>query len=119
MITEVGCSSLASALDSNTSQLRELDLSYNHPGHLGKKLLSAKKEDPNCKLEKLHVEKGGECRMKPGLRKYVCQLTVDESTVHPRLKLSNGKKKISETTEEQKYPGFSQLTSGDVAQEMS
>ncbi|KAK2890610.1 hypothetical protein Q8A67_013253 [Cirrhinus molitorella] len=104
MITEVGCSSLASALDSNTSQLRELDLSYNHPGHLGKKLLSAKKEDPNCKLEKLHVDKGGECRMKPGLRKYVCQLTVDESTVHPRLKLSNGKKKISETTEEQKYP---------------
>ncbi|XP_050956732.1 NACHT, LRR and PYD domains-containing protein 12 isoform X2 [Labeo rohita] len=104
MITEEGCSSLASALSSNTGQLRELDLSYNHPGDVGEKLLSAKKEDPNCKLEKLHVEKGGECRMKPGLRKYVCQLTVDLNTVHPRLKLSKENLKISETTEEQKYP---------------
>ncbi|XP_050987141.1 NACHT, LRR and PYD domains-containing protein 12 isoform X2 [Labeo rohita] len=104
MITEEGCRSLALTLSSNTGQLRELDLSYNHPGDLGEKLLSAKKEDPNCKLEKLHVEKGGECRMKPGLKKYVCQLTVDRSTVHPRLKVSNGNKKISESTEEQKYP---------------
>lgn len=103
MITEEGCSSLALALSSNT-HLRELDLSYNNPGDSGKKLLSAKKEDPNCKLEKLHVEKGGACRMKTSLRKYVCQLTVDQSTIHSRLKLSNGKKTISETTEEQKYP---------------
>uniref|UniRef100_A0A8C1KKK5 NACHT, LRR and PYD domains-containing protein 12-like n=1 Tax=Cyprinus carpio TaxID=7962 RepID=A0A8C1KKK5_CYPCA len=104
MITEEGCSSLALALSSNTGHLRELDLSYNHPGDLGEKQLSAKKEDPNCKLEKLHVEKGGECRMKPSLRKYVCQLTVDLSTLHSRLKLSNRNQKISETTEEQKYP---------------
>lgn len=53
MITEEGCSSLALALSSNTGHLRELDLSYNHPGDLGEKQLSAKKEDPNCKLEKL------------------------------------------------------------------
>uniref|UniRef100_A0A3Q0T521 Uncharacterized protein n=1 Tax=Amphilophus citrinellus TaxID=61819 RepID=A0A3Q0T521_AMPCI len=32
LITEEGCTSLASALSSNPSHLRELDLSYNHPG---------------------------------------------------------------------------------------
>ncbi|XP_039518113.1 NACHT, LRR and PYD domains-containing protein 3-like isoform X2 [Pimephales promelas] len=104
MITEEGCSSLASALDTNGGHLRELDLSYNHPGALGVKLLSDKKDDPTCKLEKLNVEKGGECRMKPGLRKYACQLTVDPNTVHPLLKLSKENQRISETTEEQKYP---------------
>uniref|UniRef100_A0A3B3RBG4 NACHT domain-containing protein n=1 Tax=Paramormyrops kingsleyae TaxID=1676925 RepID=A0A3B3RBG4_9TELE len=40
-ITERGCSSLASALRSNPSQLRELDLNFNHPGDSGVKLLSA------------------------------------------------------------------------------
>ncbi|XP_039902182.1 NLR family CARD domain-containing protein 3-like [Simochromis diagramma] len=34
LITEEGCTSLASALSSNPSHLRELDLSYNHPGRL-------------------------------------------------------------------------------------
>uniref|UniRef100_A0A3Q2X376 NACHT LRR and PYD domain-containing protein n=1 Tax=Haplochromis burtoni TaxID=8153 RepID=A0A3Q2X376_HAPBU len=38
-ITEEGCASLASALKSNPSHLRELDLSYNHPGDSGIKLL--------------------------------------------------------------------------------
>uniref|UniRef100_A0A3B3RCV0 B30.2/SPRY domain-containing protein n=1 Tax=Paramormyrops kingsleyae TaxID=1676925 RepID=A0A3B3RCV0_9TELE len=53
-VTEEGCSSLASALRSNPSHMRELDLSYNHPGDSGVKLLSAVLEDPSCKLEKLH-----------------------------------------------------------------
>uniref|UniRef100_A0A3B3TBQ7 NACHT LRR and PYD domain-containing protein n=1 Tax=Paramormyrops kingsleyae TaxID=1676925 RepID=A0A3B3TBQ7_9TELE len=53
-ITEEGCSSLASALRSNPSHLRELDLSFNHPGDSGVKLLSALLEDPSCKLEKLN-----------------------------------------------------------------
>uniref|UniRef100_A0A3B4WB27 SPRY-associated domain-containing protein n=1 Tax=Seriola lalandi dorsalis TaxID=1841481 RepID=A0A3B4WB27_SERLL len=34
-VTEAGCSSLALALRSNPSHLRELDLSYNHPGDSG------------------------------------------------------------------------------------
>ncbi|KAL4009095.1 hypothetical protein ACER0C_002947 [Sarotherodon galilaeus] len=38
LITEEGCTSLASALSSNPSHLRELDLSYNHPGDSGMKL---------------------------------------------------------------------------------
>uniref|UniRef100_A0A3B3Q7G5 NACHT LRR and PYD domain-containing protein n=1 Tax=Paramormyrops kingsleyae TaxID=1676925 RepID=A0A3B3Q7G5_9TELE len=52
-VTEAGCASLASALKSNPSHLRELDLSYNHPGESGVRLLSAGLEDPSCKLEKL------------------------------------------------------------------
>jgi len=39
LITEEGCDALASAL--NPSHLRELDLSYNHPGDSGGRLLSA------------------------------------------------------------------------------
>ncbi|XP_070298290.1 ribonuclease inhibitor-like [Salvelinus sp. IW2-2015] len=38
-VTEEGCASLASALRSNPSHLRELDLSYNHPGDSGLRLL--------------------------------------------------------------------------------
>ncbi|XP_067357243.1 protein NLRC3-like [Channa argus] len=38
-LTEEGCASLASALSSNPCHLRELDLSYNHPGDSGVKLL--------------------------------------------------------------------------------
>uniref|UniRef100_A0A3B1J0Q5 NACHT domain-containing protein n=1 Tax=Astyanax mexicanus TaxID=7994 RepID=A0A3B1J0Q5_ASTMX len=55
MITEKGCCSLASALIANPSHLKELDLTYNHPGESGVKLLSARLEDPHCKLEKLGV----------------------------------------------------------------
>nr|XP_023663798.1 NACHT, LRR and PYD domains-containing protein 6-like [Paramormyrops kingsleyae] len=54
-VREGGCTSLASVLRSNPSHLRELDLSYNHPGDSGVKLLSAVLEDPSCKLEKLKI----------------------------------------------------------------
>uniref|UniRef100_A0AAQ4QAA4 NACHT domain-containing protein n=1 Tax=Gasterosteus aculeatus aculeatus TaxID=481459 RepID=A0AAQ4QAA4_GASAC len=53
LITEEGCASLASALSFNPSHLRELDLSYNHPGDSGVKLLSAGLEDPHWRLETL------------------------------------------------------------------
>uniref|UniRef100_A0A4W5QW91 SPRY-associated domain-containing protein n=1 Tax=Hucho hucho TaxID=62062 RepID=A0A4W5QW91_9TELE len=35
LVTEEGCASLVSALRLNPSHLRELDLSYNHPGDSG------------------------------------------------------------------------------------
>ncbi|XP_048853429.1 NACHT, LRR and PYD domains-containing protein 3-like isoform X3 [Brienomyrus brachyistius] len=102
-VTEEGCSSLASALRSNPSHLRELDLSYNHPGDSGVKLLSAVLEDPSCKLEKLHVDHGGECRTRPGLQKYSCHLTLDPNTAHRFLSLSGGNRKVTWGAE-QPYP---------------
>uniref|UniRef100_A0A671WVY8 SPRY-associated domain-containing protein n=1 Tax=Sparus aurata TaxID=8175 RepID=A0A671WVY8_SPAAU len=57
LITEEGCNSLASALDSNPSHLRELDLSYNHPGDSGVKQLTAQLKDPGWRLDTLRYEK--------------------------------------------------------------
>ncbi|KAI4874447.1 hypothetical protein NFI96_005556, partial [Prochilodus magdalenae] len=54
-ITEEGCTALVSALKSNPSHLRELNLSCNKPGESGVKLLSDLLKDPHCKLEKLHL----------------------------------------------------------------
>ncbi|XP_064871040.1 NLR family CARD domain-containing protein 3-like isoform X1 [Oncorhynchus nerka] len=104
LVTEEGCASLVSALRSNPSHLRELDLSYNHLGDSGVRLLSAGLEDPHCRLEKLNVEHGGENRMKPGLRKYVCDLTLDLNTVDRHLSLSEENRKVTCRTEEQPYP---------------
>ncbi|KAK7880407.1 hypothetical protein WMY93_032953, partial [Mugilogobius chulae] len=55
LVSEEGCASLASALRSNPSHLTELDLSYNHPGDTGVKLLSALQKDPHCSLHTLRV----------------------------------------------------------------
>ncbi|XP_071028976.1 NLR family CARD domain-containing protein 3-like [Oncorhynchus clarkii lewisi] len=104
LVTEEGCASLASALRSNPSHLRELDLSYNHPGDSGVRLLSAGLQDPHCRLEKLNVEHGGEYTMKPGLRKYVCDLTLDPNTVYRLLSLSEENRKVTLRREEQPYP---------------
>ncbi len=53
MVTEEGCGFVSSALSSNPSHLRELDLSYNHPGPSGVLLLSDKLDDTNCSLQTL------------------------------------------------------------------
>ncbi|ROL53434.1 NLR family CARD domain-containing protein 3 [Anabarilius grahami] len=55
MVTEEGCGYLSSALSSNPSHLKELDLSYNHPGDSGVKLLDDKWKDPNYRLDKLNT----------------------------------------------------------------
>ncbi|XP_045569951.1 neoverrucotoxin subunit alpha-like, partial [Salmo salar] len=104
LVTEEGCASLVSALRSNPSHLRELDLSYNHPGDSGVRLLSVGLEDPHSRLKKLNVEHGGEYTMKPGLRKYVCDLTLDPNTVNRHLSLSEENRKVTCMREEQPYP---------------
>uniref|UniRef100_A0A8C2E8U5 Uncharacterized protein n=1 Tax=Cyprinus carpio TaxID=7962 RepID=A0A8C2E8U5_CYPCA len=53
-VTDEGCAALASALRSNPSHLRELDLSGNKLGKSGVKLLSDLKDDPLYKLERLY-----------------------------------------------------------------
>uniref|UniRef100_W5K6N2 NACHT domain-containing protein n=1 Tax=Astyanax mexicanus TaxID=7994 RepID=W5K6N2_ASTMX len=52
-ITDDGCASLASALKTNTSHLRELNLHHNKARDPGVKLLLSLLKDPCCKLEKL------------------------------------------------------------------
>ncbi|XP_030608395.1 NLR family CARD domain-containing protein 3-like [Archocentrus centrarchus] len=98
LITEEGCKSLVSAFSSNPSHVRELDLSYNHPGEAGVKLLE------HLKLETLRVEPAGVQWLRPGLRKYSCQLTIDTNTVNTNLKLSDNNRKVMCVKEVQSYP---------------
>uniref|UniRef100_A0AAY5KBZ1 B30.2/SPRY domain-containing protein n=1 Tax=Esox lucius TaxID=8010 RepID=A0AAY5KBZ1_ESOLU len=95
LVTEEGCASLVSALKSNPSHLKELDLSYNHPGDLGVRLLSAGLEDPHWRLEKLNMDNGGECNLKSGLKKYACDLTLDPNTAFRAFSLSEGNRKVT------------------------
>ncbi|XP_066532288.1 NACHT, LRR and PYD domains-containing protein 12-like [Hoplias malabaricus] len=104
MITDDGCSSLASALKSIPSHLRELDLSYNHPEESGVKLLSDLLQDPQCALEILEVQHGGISRMRPGMKKYYCDLTLDPNTAHTALSLSEGNRKVESVWKTQSYP---------------
>ncbi|XP_048064265.1 NACHT, LRR and PYD domains-containing protein 3-like [Megalobrama amblycephala] len=105
MVTEEGCGFVSSALSSNPSQLRELDLSYNHPGDSGVKLMD-KLKDPNCSLQILNVDHGGEIRITAGPQKYACDLTLDPNTAHTLLILSEENRKVTRVEEHQPYPDY-------------
>uniref|UniRef100_A0A8C4HEB2 NACHT domain-containing protein n=1 Tax=Dicentrarchus labrax TaxID=13489 RepID=A0A8C4HEB2_DICLA len=94
LIAEEGCASLVSALSSNPSHLRELDLSYNHPGDSATKL-SAALEDPRWRLDTLRYEAD---------QYNSCELTVDTNTVHRNIKLSDNNRKMIHVEEDQSYP---------------
>ncbi|XP_067426628.1 NLR family CARD domain-containing protein 3-like isoform X1 [Thunnus thynnus] len=104
LITEEGCASLASALSSNPSHLRELDLSYNYPGDRGEKLLSAGLEDPHWRLDTLRMDHGGLQRLKPGVRKYACELELNTNTTSRDLELSDNNRKVTYVEENRSYP---------------
>uniref|UniRef100_A0A669EA95 B30.2/SPRY domain-containing protein n=1 Tax=Oreochromis niloticus TaxID=8128 RepID=A0A669EA95_ORENI len=107
LIAKEGSDSLASALTSNPSHLRELDLSYNHLGESAVKLLSSGLENPDWSLDTLRVEPSGEQWLRPGLRKYSCQLTIDTNTVNTNLKLSDNNRKVTYVDKDQRYPKHS------------
>ncbi|XP_076144535.1 NACHT, LRR and PYD domains-containing protein 12-like [Alosa pseudoharengus] len=104
LITHEGCSLLSSALKSNASYLKQLDLLYNHPGDSGVRELTDRLNDPSCKLETLRYDHRGECRIKPGLRKYACELTLDPNTAHRHLSLSEGNRKVTWGSQQQLCP---------------
>ncbi|XP_056311054.1 protein NLRC3-like [Danio aesculapii] len=104
MVTEEGCGFVSSALSLNPSHLRELDLSYNHPGQSGVQLLQHTLEDPHYTLQKLNLDDGGRLRITPGLRKYARFLTLDPNTAHTQLVLSEENKTVSHVKDPQPYP---------------
>ncbi|KAM6894057.1 protein NLRC3-like [Xenentodon cancila] len=94
LLTSDGCASLVSALSSNPSHLRELDLSYNHPGESAVKLLSAGLEDPRWRLDTL--SRADRCNS--------CQLSIDTNTVYKHIKMSDNNRTMTYVKEDQSYP---------------
>ncbi|KAI5611883.1 NACHT, LRR and PYD domains-containing protein 12-like isoform X1, partial [Silurus asotus] len=88
-VTEDGCAALALALSSDHSKLREIDLSYNHPGESGVRQLSAVRDNPHFHLEKLsHInilQEDTENHSKP-----VKMSDLHKSAVDRALKSKNG-----------------------------
>ncbi|XP_026014072.1 NLR family CARD domain-containing protein 3-like, partial [Astatotilapia calliptera] len=109
MITEEGCSLLTKALSSPSSRLKELNLSYNHPGDAGVTLL----EKSSQETLRVILEPAGEQWLRPGLRKYSCQLTIDKNTVHRKLKLSDNNRRVTRVEEDQSYPDHPGRFDGD------
>ncbi|ROL42445.1 NLR family CARD domain-containing protein 3 [Anabarilius grahami] len=121
MVTEEGCGYVSSALSSNPSHLRELDLSYNHPGDSGVKLLSDKLNHPNYRMDKLKKNEWAQKYTDHGTTLIIVEsmngkelkkedinshhLTLDLNTVNENLRLSERNTVITNSyPERQPYP---------------
>ncbi|XP_032415055.1 NLR family CARD domain-containing protein 3-like [Xiphophorus hellerii] len=93
------CEILSSVLSSQSCCLTEIDLRNNNLQDSGEKLLSGS----NCTLE-IFRKPAGVRWLKPGLRKYSCQLTIDTNTAHRELKLSEDNRKVTREKELRSYP---------------
>ncbi|KAM9306760.1 stonustoxin subunit beta-like [Pholidichthys leucotaenia] len=50
------------------------------------------------------MDHGGQQRLKPGVRKYFCQLELETNSVNRELKLSDNNRKVTRVKEDQNYP---------------
>ncbi|XP_014852431.1 PREDICTED: protein NLRC3-like [Poecilia mexicana] len=103
LVTEKGCAYLASALISNPSYLRELDLSFNHPGGSGLDVFTAGLKDPNWKLKTLNWDHCGKHRLNPSPQRFFLEQILDPGTANRNLMLSPGNKHVQVVKEEQPY----------------
>ncbi|XP_055009097.1 NACHT, LRR and PYD domains-containing protein 3-like [Boleophthalmus pectinirostris] len=101
LVSERGGAALASALSSAPSHLRELDLSYNHPGPSAELLTALQDQRP---LLSVRLDPAGERWMVPGLRKYSCLVSLDPNSAHSLLLLSEDHRTVTRVKEEQEYP---------------
>ncbi|XP_063060260.1 stonustoxin subunit alpha-like isoform X6 [Engraulis encrasicolus] len=101
-LKEEQCEVVASAVK-YMEFLKDLDLSENHMSKTGLQLLNAVLVHLNVSISRYHHGEDG--RVKPELRKYACELTLDPNTANSRLSLSEGNRKVTrEGWQQQQYP---------------
>ncbi|KAJ0026579.1 hypothetical protein NQD34_017579 [Periophthalmus magnuspinnatus] len=115
LVSERGGAALASTLSSTSSHLRELDLSYNHPGPSAE-LLTALRE--LCPLLSVRLDPAGEHWLVPGPRKYSCEFSLDPNTAHKYLLLSEDNLTVT-FVKEQQYPDHEDRFTGMYSQVLS
>ncbi|XP_055082575.1 protein NLRC3-like isoform X2 [Periophthalmus magnuspinnatus] len=101
LVSQRGGAALASALSSAPSHLRELDLSYNHPGPSAELLTALQDQRP---LLCVRLEPAGLHWLTVCPWKNFCDLTLDPNTAQRKLKLSDNNNKVTYVREEQPYP---------------
>ncbi|XP_055017395.1 protein NLRC3-like isoform X3 [Boleophthalmus pectinirostris] len=98
LVSESGGAALASALSSVPSHLREFDLSYNHPGPSAKLLSALQDQRP---LLSVRLDPAGEQWMVPGLRKYLCDVSLEPNSAHRRLVVSADRLTVTHEEDEE------------------
>ncbi|XP_033824664.2 NLR family CARD domain-containing protein 3-like [Periophthalmus magnuspinnatus] len=104
LLTDEGGCAIGSALNLNPSHLRTLDLSYNNIGEPGLKTVAAALENPQWRLSTVRVQPLGAHFLKPGLKKYACDVPYDENTAHRNLKISGDKMTVTRVQDKQPFP---------------